>query len=64
MSMNDGKLNKDGAGNLSGQDLSAAQDAFEQFLLSSPYVNNDNSNQGVRLKNTFIEFEQTDDFVS
>ena len=49
--------------NLTDQELMAAQSAFEQFLSSSPFVNQQND-KGVRLKNTFIEVRETDDFVS
>ena len=48
----------------SNKDLFAAQSAFEQFLLSSPYVNTSQSDNSVRMKNTFIEVAETDDFVS
>jgi hypothetical protein len=45
--------------------VKAAQDAFEQFLLNSNFVNAPPSaDKGVRLKNTFIEVQETDDFVS
>ena len=56
---------------LSDQEVKAAQTAFEQFLMNSPYLNNSssapgsgNADQPVRLKNTFIEVEETDNFVS
>ena len=59
------------AGELSDQDVKAAQTAFEQFLMSSPYLSqsgghmgNSNNDQPVRLKNTFIEVEESDNFVS
>lgn len=64
MSSNSGRNNRPGDGGLTEEDLSAAQDAFEQFLLNSPYMNNNNSDKGVRLKNTFLEVQETDDFVS
>jgi hypothetical protein len=58
-------------GHLTAHDVQAAQTAFEQFLLNSPFMNNNsnspsnsNPDQPVRLKNTFIEVEETDDFVS
>jgi len=58
-------------GRLDDQEVKAAQTAFEQFLLNSPYINNNpsspsssNADQPVRLKNTFIEVEEADDFVS
>jgi hypothetical protein len=45
-------------------DIKAAQDAFEQFLLTSPYVNPQQQDNSVRLKNTFIEVAENDAFVS
>lgn len=42
-------------------DLKAAQRAFEQFLLSSPYMNN-HQTETIKLKNTFIEVEASDNF--
>ena len=44
--------------------VKATQDAFEQFLLNSPYVNGQQQDNNVRLKNTFIEVAESDDFVS
>lgn len=49
-------------------DARAAQSVFEQFLLNSPYLNtsmNENGNSGgVKTKNTFLAYEERDDFVS
>ncbi len=50
------------------EDVRTAQSVFEQFLLNSPYLNTSSNDQrqerGVKLKNTFISFEEKDDFVS
>jgi hypothetical protein len=53
-----------GSDPLSDQEIKAAQTAFEQFLMNSPYMNNQPSDKAVRLKNTFIEVQESDDFVS
>jgi RNA recognition motif-containing protein len=44
-------------------DLKVAQDAFEAFILSSPYLNNLRT-ESVQLKNTFIEVKDTGDSVT
>ena len=61
MSDREKKLNSD---QLSDQEIKAAQTAFEQFLMTSPYMNNQPNDKAVRLKNTFIEVQESDDFVS
>jgi len=45
------------------KDVQAAQSVFEQFLMSSPYLNTSSNDGSVKLKNTFIEVEETDNFV-
>ena len=45
------------------KEVQAAQSVFEQFLLSSPYLNTSSNDGSVKLKNTFIEVEETDNFI-
>ena len=45
------------------KEVQAAQSVFEQFLLNSPYLNTSSNDGSVKLKNTFIEFEETDNFI-
>ena len=61
MSNSADKPTETGAGN---DEVQAAQSVFEQFLLSSPYLNSSLDSNNAKLKNTFIQFEETDDFVS
>jgi hypothetical protein len=49
--------------NATDEDVKSAQNVFEQFLLNSPFVNGSNNDGGMRLKNTFIEVEESDNFV-
>jgi len=46
------------------KEVKAAQSVFEQFLMSSPYLNTSSNDGSVKLKNTFIEVEETDNFMS
>lgn len=55
--------NANGDDHTAAEELQAAQSVFEQFLLSSPYLKASADNN-VKLKNTFIEVEESDDFVS
>jgi len=45
------------------KEIEAAQSVFEQFLLSSPYMNTSSNDGSLKLKNTFIEVEERDNFV-